>query len=270
MRIGVFARASSLSVKALRLYHEMGLLVPSVVDPETGYRAYSPSQLTDATIIRLLRDVGVPLQDIGAVLDARDLGLVRKVLTEQAERFQAGLDAVASLVDDLSLDDEADDASVTVRREEPRIVLAVEGSPLLAHMEAFIRRGAMTAAAAASTCGAVVTGCLGASFPAAVEDDRQDLTVYLPIAAPVLLASEFRSAGLHVDELPGCDVAVLEHRGPYSGLESCYRRLGAWVAFHAVPASHTVREWYLTPIDGPEQDAITELLWPVLADVTDE
>lgn len=117
LRTGAFARATSLSVKALRLYHDMGLLVPAVVDPDTGYRAYSPAQLTDATIIRLLRDVGVSLQDIHRVLDARDLGLVRKVLTEQAERFQASLDAVAQLVDDLSLDDDADADAVLIRRE---------------------------------------------------------------------------------------------------------------------------------------------------------
>src|SRR4051794_24616728 len=89
LRTGAFARASSLSIKALRLYHEMGLLVPSVVDPDTGYRAYAPSQLTDAAIIGALREVGTPLPDIRAVLDARDLGLVRKVLDEQAARFEA-------------------------------------------------------------------------------------------------------------------------------------------------------------------------------------
>lgn len=58
LRTGAFARASSLSVKALRVYHDMGLLVPSEVDPGSGYRAYSPSQLTDAAIIRALREGG--------------------------------------------------------------------------------------------------------------------------------------------------------------------------------------------------------------------
>src|SRR3954449_2098474 len=53
LRTGEFARAASVSVKALRLHHEMGLLVPKVVDPTTGYRAYSPSQLTNAAISRL-------------------------------------------------------------------------------------------------------------------------------------------------------------------------------------------------------------------------
>jgi DNA-binding transcriptional MerR regulator len=51
LRIGPFSRASSLSIKALRAYHEAGLLVPADVDPHTGCRSYSLAQLTDAPII---------------------------------------------------------------------------------------------------------------------------------------------------------------------------------------------------------------------------
>jgi DNA-binding transcriptional MerR regulator len=43
--IGEFARLSRLSPKALRLYDELGLLVPAEVDAETGYRWYADTQL---------------------------------------------------------------------------------------------------------------------------------------------------------------------------------------------------------------------------------
>ena len=270
LRTGAFARATSLSVKALRVYHEMGLLVPAVVDPETGYRAYSPAQLTDATIIRLLRDVGVSLQDIHAVLDARDLGLVRKVLAEQAERFQVGLDAVARLVDDLSLDDVPDVEAVTVRREVAQIVLALEGSPSMAELESFVRRAETTLTEAATASGAVVDGSYGACYPPPRDDDRQEVLAFLPISAPVLVPPEIASAGARVDELPACDVAVLELRGSYVGLEACYRRLATWVAFHAVPADLPVRELYRTPISGPGEQAVTDVLWPVVLDDRDD
>jgi DNA-binding transcriptional MerR regulator len=248
------------------MYHDMGLLVPAVVDPETGYRAYSPAQLTDAAIIRLLREVGVSLQDIHTVLDARDLGFVHKVLAEQAERFQAGLDAVARLVDDLSVDAHLDPGGVVLRREEVCLVLAVEGSPAMAELEAYVRWSEKMLTEAAFASGAVVAGCFGACYPAPVEEDRQEVTAFLPIVAPVLVPADFACVGVRVDELPACDVAVLELRGPYWGLESCYRRLGTWVAFHAAPAEEPVRELYLTPLDGPQDDAVTELLWPVVLD----
>src|SRR3954452_3724157 len=108
LRTGAFARAASLSVKALRLYHEMGLLVPSVIDPQTGYRAYSPAQLTDAGIIHRLRAVGVSLQDIGAMLEARDPGMMRKVLAEHAKQLEERLGAVARLIDDLGPEEPED------------------------------------------------------------------------------------------------------------------------------------------------------------------
>lgn len=270
LRTGAFARASSLSVKALRVYHDMGLLVPSEVDPGSGYRAYSPSQLTDAAIIRALREVGVSLQDIQTVLDGRDIGLVRKVLAEQADRFQAGLDAVTRLVDDLSFETDAEMPGIELRREQPRIVLAVEGSPAMEELGMFVRRAETTVAEAAAASGAVVDGCYGACYPAPLVDDRQDVLAFLPIAGPVLVAQEFASVGVRVDELPACDVAVLELHGSYLGLDGGYRRLGAWVAFHAAPAEHPVRELYLTPMAGPEDDAVTQLLWPVVVDASDE
>jgi hypothetical protein len=46
--IGEFARRSRLSLKALRLYGERGVLVPSRVDQASGYRYYDTAQLDDA------------------------------------------------------------------------------------------------------------------------------------------------------------------------------------------------------------------------------
>jgi DNA-binding transcriptional MerR regulator len=53
--IGDFSRASHLSVKTLRHYHEVGLLEPSEVDPGNGYRYYSDDQIPLAQVIRRLR-----------------------------------------------------------------------------------------------------------------------------------------------------------------------------------------------------------------------
>jgi DNA-binding transcriptional MerR regulator len=66
--IGEFARRSRLSPKALRLYDRLGLLRPARVDPESGYRWYAPSQLDQARLIAGLRDLGLPLAEIGPIL----------------------------------------------------------------------------------------------------------------------------------------------------------------------------------------------------------
>ena len=70
LTIGEFARLARLSQKALRLYDELGLLRPFRVDEWSGYRYYAPSQLEQARLVAWLRRLGMPLAQIGAVLDA--------------------------------------------------------------------------------------------------------------------------------------------------------------------------------------------------------
>ena len=66
--IGEFARRSRLSVKALRLYDELGVLVPARVDQASGYRYYDVAQLEAARIVAMLRRLEVPLVAIKELL----------------------------------------------------------------------------------------------------------------------------------------------------------------------------------------------------------
>ncbi|GLZ50967.1 hypothetical protein Acsp07_05840 [Actinomycetospora sp. NBRC 106378] len=72
MTIGAFAAATGLTPKALRLYDELGLVAPAAVDPTTGYRFYDDGQSGRARRVAELRQVGVPLTRIGALLDLPD------------------------------------------------------------------------------------------------------------------------------------------------------------------------------------------------------
>jgi DNA-binding transcriptional MerR regulator len=57
-----------LSPKALRLYNDMGLLVPADVDPENGYRRYRESQLATARLIVMLRRLDMPLTQVADII----------------------------------------------------------------------------------------------------------------------------------------------------------------------------------------------------------
>jgi len=72
LTIGVFARRSRLSPKALRLYDRLGLLTPAHVDEENGYRRYLESQLETARLIALLRRLDMPLATVAEIVDAPD------------------------------------------------------------------------------------------------------------------------------------------------------------------------------------------------------
>jgi DNA-binding transcriptional MerR regulator len=66
--IGEFARRSRLSLKALRLYDERGVLVPSRVDRASGYRYYDTAQLEEARLVVMMRQLQLPLAAIKELL----------------------------------------------------------------------------------------------------------------------------------------------------------------------------------------------------------
>lgn len=70
LTIGEFAALSRLSIKALRLYDEQGLIAPTRIDPGTRYRYYSADQIPRAVLVGSMRRADVPLALIREVLDS--------------------------------------------------------------------------------------------------------------------------------------------------------------------------------------------------------
>jgi DNA-binding transcriptional MerR regulator len=65
---GEFSRRTGLSLKALRIYDELGLLKPATVQPGSGRRGYLTGQIRLARLIGMLRGAGLSLTGIGSVL----------------------------------------------------------------------------------------------------------------------------------------------------------------------------------------------------------
>jgi DNA-binding transcriptional MerR regulator len=89
--IGRFARATGLTVKALRHYDEVGLLHPAHVDDSTGYRYYDAAQVRTGETIRRLRSLEVPVPEIGLVLTSDDEAR-RERLVAHGHRLHERLD----------------------------------------------------------------------------------------------------------------------------------------------------------------------------------
>jgi DNA polymerase-3 subunit beta len=88
--IGEVARASGLSVSALRFYDGAGVLVPAEVDPDTGYRRYAAEQIRAARLIAGLRRVGMPVAEIAAAV-REGPEAVRDRLHRHRRRLEDGL-----------------------------------------------------------------------------------------------------------------------------------------------------------------------------------
>ena len=65
---GQFAILGNVGRKALRLYREEGLLVPTFTSEENGYHYYEESQLSVLETIKRLRSIGLSLYEIKKII----------------------------------------------------------------------------------------------------------------------------------------------------------------------------------------------------------
>lgn len=82
-RIGQLAGIYKISGKTLRYYDELGLLKPQYVDPTTGYRYYTSSQIPILNEIFLLKEMGLSLKEITYLMqreEANDSTVLKGVL----------------------------------------------------------------------------------------------------------------------------------------------------------------------------------------------
>ena len=96
--IGEFARRSRLSLRALRLYDERGVLVPSRVDQASGYRYYDTAQLEAARLVVMMRQLQLPLKAVRELL-AGDPADAAARIAEHWRDAEAAHDARRELAD---------------------------------------------------------------------------------------------------------------------------------------------------------------------------
>ena len=263
LAIGDFSRATHLSVKMLRHYHEIGLLDPVGVDPETGYRRYHPDQIATAQIIRRFRDLDMPLEEIHAVLTAPDLETRNQLITSHLARLEASLARTTEAVSSLRnlLDHPATEGPVQHRyvpvTPAAAIIDTVEAGDALVWYQ-----GALAELQATLTAqGIAPTGPAGGIFSNDLFlDGRGQATIFLPCdPSPRLMG---RVAPLAV---PPIELATIVHAGSHATIDRAYGALGAYVTRHALAVEGPIREYYLVgPADTPHDSLWrTEVGWPI-------
>ncbi len=266
MPIGVFARATRLSVRVLRNYDRLGLLVPALVDPDTGYRRYSVDQFPRAGLIRRLRELEVPLPEIADILAADTPEQARAAIERHRERVAARaarLDEIAGRLGAVLAEPERVPGWLEVyerqRDAQPTARMLVR-TPLSGLADTlgpgFGRLFAGLAEQAIAPAGPAGTRYLGDDLDSA----ELEVELFVPAARPPRPTTTI-AAG----QLAGCLLAATVHKGGYDGIEAAYRSLGRWIAEHDRVLAGPAEEHYLTPpAPGVPTAALrTEIAWPV-------
>jgi DNA-binding transcriptional MerR regulator len=263
LTIGDFSRATHLSVKMLRHYHDIGLLEPAGVDPGTGYRRYGTAQIATAQIIRRFRDLEMPLEEIHAVLSAPDPRERSRLIAAHLDRLEASLartqDAVATLRE--LLDGPSAEAQVR-HRHAPAVTAAaitetVDRADALAWYQGAL--GELNATLTAQHITA--TGPGGGIFQTELfTEEHGEATIFLPCRTPPRPMGRVTAL-----DVPAAELATVVHAGSHAGIDLAYGTLGAYVTRHALAVEGPLREYYLTgPADTTDQAAWrTEIGWPI-------
>ena len=97
LTIGQIAKKHNISERTVRLYHDVGLLVPQKVDETTGYRYYSPSQSARLDTIIQMKAMGLSLKQIKTMLDGHDLSAFEALLCEQLDTVEVKINELMAI-----------------------------------------------------------------------------------------------------------------------------------------------------------------------------
>jgi DNA-binding transcriptional MerR regulator len=266
LSIGDFSRATHMTVKTLRHYHQLGLLEPAEVDPHTGYRRYTAGQIPAAQVIRRFRDLGMPLEEIQGVLSAPDLRTRNERITAHLSRLEEELgrtqSALTSLRDLLAPPSPESAAARIELRGMPAVPAAAITATVGAEDSAAWLQGALgelNATLAAQN--APVGGPAGGIYAGEVfTRHRGQVTIFIPCAGPITSMGRVAPA-----LIPAAELAVIEHSGPPADVDRAYGTLAAYVTRHALAVDGPIREYYLTgQRDTPDTSRWrTEIGWPI-------
>lgn len=263
--IGDFAVMTSLSRKALRHYHDIGILEPAHIDSHTGYRFYDTGQVDSAHIIRRFRSLGMSIPDIKALLSTEDAAARTEIITTHLEQMEEQLqqtrDAVGALRELLA--PVHTPAHVELRREPALAVWSIgatiEVSEIDSWFGATLGRLRDAAARAAIAPSAVVPGGLYDRALFLESHGRAALFIAAPTSADP-------PEGIRAEVLPPAEFAVLTHSGGHDGIDRSYGALGIHVNEHLISDQGPIREHYIgsTPSD-PYNFTATEICWPIFS-----
>lgn len=262
--IGRFAQITRLTIKALHIYDAIGLLPPVMVDPDSGYRYYSITQLPMARRIRLLRSIDMPLDAIYAVLQAPTPAAMDALLHEHQQRIadRIARDQQALHLLQQLIDHQNDDLAFTVQvKQLPAQLVAgirIRAAPAdeLQMIPALIDELNTVTTQHGVRCDADPPLRISHEY----SEELSDSEIAVPISQCIPDTERITCR-----ELPACSVAWVMHVGPHADLWAVYWAILVWLQEHNYEQAGPPREVYwMHPTSRRALSYRTEVQWPVL------
>jgi effector-binding domain-containing protein len=253
--IGEFSMVSRMSVKTLRFYDEQGLLKPAHIDPKSGYRYYSSAQLAEANLIRLLRSLELPLDEIQLFLRESDIAKRVSVLEKHHRKMEKRLveyNSIISSIESLIEGKESEmERKVETKEMADQPVLGKRFRTSLEKIETDIGNAFQS-----------IFSCLGESgqYPSGppfalyygMEFDEKDIEMEICVPVGRIMGGKDDVDGR---EVAGGLMASTLHMGPYHQVAEAYQVLDLWIKENGYEYAGPAREIYLVGMGQVEDEA---------------
>ena len=242
LTIGEFSTVERLTVKALRIYHDAGILVPDKVDAINGYRYYGEKARARAAAVRTLRELDFTLKEMEEIFslckEEEDITayLARKLEETDRElrRFGMVKEKLEILIEDRKEDRMANSDDILEKDLGEQLICSLRYKGRYDEIGTYF--GRLFSAA----------GRYGARQPLALYYDGDYKENNADIEAAVTIRQSFAApAGMACRVLPGGKAVVVMHRGPYETIGESYERLFSYCRGKGYRIQIPTREVYL-------------------------
>jgi DNA-binding transcriptional MerR regulator len=244
LSIGEFSRVTRITVKALRLYHEKGILVPDAVGDSSGYRYYGSGAVERAETVKRLKEMGFSLDEIRDILEAcKDDGEIVARVERKLEDVEKSLRQYGEMKKTLALFLQSAEA----RRLKVVPGVALEDLPDILicglrfrgkYEDVGHKIGPLFRACARQAAGRPFSLYYDGEF----KEEDADIEICVAVKRKVA------AAGIDCRSLPGGRAATIIHRGPYPTVGRSYQTLFEFCAEKELKTLLPIREEY---VKGP-------------------
>jgi DNA-binding transcriptional MerR regulator len=273
-KIGEFSKLVQVPVPTLRYYDQLGLLKPLKVDPMTGYRYYSASQLPQLHRILALKGLGFSLEQISDVLtdglspdQMRGMFKLRHAqISQQLNDIQSQLVEVETRLQQIEREEQMSNYDVILKQVEPVLVAIIR---------AILPTHSSSSSLFPEVYDAIVPHVAEALGPNPGEGGTTMVLWYdtefkerdVDGAAAFVLRCPVPEKGrMKVQELPTALMASTIHQGSYSTIISAHEAILKWIEANGYRIVGPDREVYLYnewPTTQDNTTYVTEIQYPV-------
>ncbi len=269
LTIGVFAQVGQVTVQTLRHYDRLGLLKPEHIDRFTNYRYYSLEQLPRLYRILALKELGLSLEQIGAILqddlsteELRGmLKFKRAQLHQTLQETQEQLDRVEAHIRHIEEEGKMPEGDVIVKTVEPvlvagrRVRIPVNEGVVLEDLNS-----------AFNEVGQYVYGnnagdgrpCIAVWYTPVDQTVDEDVEATFPLAKKLVATDR-----IQIHELPQEQVASFMHQGDFRNFQDSYKTILNWIERNGYTVNGPFREIYHKWDRNDLSNTTVEIQFPV-------